>query len=67
MRGKTTIGWFYGFKLHLIINEKGKLLSFCISKGNVDDRNIELLKNMTIDIFGKIYADKGRIEKHLSD
>ncbi len=64
-RGKTTIGWFYGFKLHLIINEKGELLSFGITKGNVDDRNIDLLKDMTKDIFGKIYADKGYISQTL--
>ena len=64
-RGKTTIGWFYGFKLHLVINEKGELLSFCISKGNVDDRNIELLKTMLRDVSGKIYADKGYISQAL--
>lgn len=64
-RGKSSIGWFYGFKLHLIINEKGELLSFCISKGNVDDRNIGVLKKMTQEIFGKIYADKGYISQAL--
>ena len=64
-RGKTTIGWFYGFKLHLIINEKGELLSFSISKGNIDDRNIDLLKPMLKDVLGKIYADKGYISQEL--
>jgi hypothetical protein len=64
-RGKTTIGWFYGFKLHLVINEKGELLSFCISKGNVDDRNVDLLKPMLKDVLGKIYADKGYISQAL--
>jgi len=64
-RGKTTIGWFYGFKLHLLINEKGELLSFAITKGNTDDRNIDMIKNMTKEIFGKIYADKGYISNTL--
>lgn len=64
-RGKTTIGWFYGFKLHLIINEQGELLSFCLSEGNVDDRNIEILQKLTKRIFGKIYADKGYIGHNL--
>src|SRR5690606_41380548 len=41
--GKSTMGWFYGFKLHLIINEKGEILSFTITQANVDDR--EPLKN----------------------
>lgn len=64
-RGKTTVGWFYGFKLHLVINEKGELLSFGITKGNVDDRNIKLMRILTKDIFGKIYADKGYISQAL--
>jgi len=34
-RGKTTSGWFYGFKLHLIINEKGEILSFLVTPGNI--------------------------------
>jgi hypothetical protein len=35
--GKSTMGWFYGFELHLICNDKGKLISFCLTAGNVDD------------------------------
>ena len=41
--GKSTMGYFYGFKLHLVINERGELLNFVITPGNVDDR--EPLKN----------------------
>jgi hypothetical protein len=37
-RGKTSLGWFYGFKLHLVINDQGELLSWCLTPGNVDDR-----------------------------
>lgn len=36
--GKSTMGWFYGFKLHLIVNEKGDILNFILTQGNVDDR-----------------------------
>jgi hypothetical protein len=36
--GKTTVGWFYGFKLHLVINDEGELLAFKLTAGNVDDR-----------------------------
>lgn len=36
--GKSTMGWFYGFKLHIIINDKGELLDFIITQANVDDR-----------------------------
>ena len=37
-KGKSALGWFYGFKLHLIINDKGGLLDFLLTPGNVDDR-----------------------------
>lgn len=36
--GKSTMGWFYGFKLHLVINDRGEILNFLISQGNMDDR-----------------------------
>lgn len=63
--GKSTMGWFFGFKLHLIINEKGEILNFALSKGNVDDRNEQVISNMTENLFGKIFADKGYISKKL--
>ncbi len=66
-KGKSTMGWFFGFKLHLIINDKGEILSFYLTKGNVDDRNIEVLKTMTKDIFGKLFGDRGYISKALSE
>jgi len=65
--GKSTMGWFFGFKLHLIINDKGEILSFYLTKGNVDDRNIKAITNMTKQIFGRLFGDKGYISKALSD
>lgn len=64
--GKSTMGWFFGFKLHLIINDKGEILSFYLTKGNVDDRNAKAITNMTKDIFGKLFGDKGYISKALA-
>lgn len=63
--GKSTMGWFYGFKLHIIINDKGEILSFCVTQANVDDR--EPLKNETFlkQIFGKLFGDKGYISEKL--
>jgi len=63
--GKSTMGWFHGFKLHIIINDKGELLSFCVTQANVDDR--EPLKNEGFlkDIFGKLFGDKGYISDKL--
>jgi hypothetical protein len=59
--GKNTPGWFYGFKLHLVCNDKGELLSFCLTPGNVDDRNPGTLKTPTKKLFGKLFGDKGYI------
>lgn len=66
-RGQCSIGWFYGFKLHLIINDKGEILSFYLTKGNVDDRNLRHMTDMTKEIFGKLYGDKGYISKAMAD
>ena len=64
-KGKSTIGWFFGFKLHLIINDKGEIIQFLITQVHVDDR--EPLKNQKFHerIFGKLFADKGYISKDL--
>lgn len=60
-RGKHSMGWFFGFKLHLVINHKGELMSFCLTKGNVDDRKtlLTLLKGLK----GIVAGDKGYICK----
>lgn len=65
--GKSTMGWFFGFKLHLIINDKGEILSFYLTKGNTDDRDVKTITQMTEEIFGKLFGDKGYISKALSD
>lgn len=53
VKGKSTMDWFFGFKLHLIINDKGEILSFVITRGNVDDREPLEMESFTKDIFGK--------------
>lgn len=64
-RGKTSMGWFYGFKLHLVVNEKGELLSTVLTKGNVDDRNRSLMQKLTKNIIGKLFGDKGYLSSQL--
>ncbi len=56
-RGKSTMGWFYGFKLHLITNEKGELLAFDLTPGNTDDR--VPIPGMTQGLWGRLFGDKG--------
>ena len=64
-KGQCSIGWFYGLKLHLIINDKGEILDFMLTQGNVDDR--EPLKDNKFHkrVFGKLIGDKGYICKNL--
>src|ERR1700759_3308 len=62
-RGKTTSGWFYGFKLHLIINEKGEILAFQLTPGNIAD--VSVAETLTRGIFGKLFGDKGYISAEL--
>lgn len=64
-KGQCSIGWFFGFKLHLIINDRGEVLEFMLTQGHVDDR--EPLKNKSFHdhIFGKLFGDKGYISSNL--
>lgn len=62
-RGKTSTGWFFGFKLHLIFNDRGELLNLVLTPGNVDDR--KPLPRMVRKLFGKLVGDKGYLSKKL--
>jgi hypothetical protein len=62
-RGKTSVGWFFGFKLHLIVSDQGELLAVFLTPGNVDAR--EPLPHMTRDLFGKLFGDRGYISQKL--
>ena len=61
--GKSSLGWYFGFKLHLIINEVGEILSFIITPANVDDR--KPVPEMTKNLFGKLFGDRGYISQNL--
>ena len=63
-RGKNAIGWFYGFKLYLIINTEGELLSAEVTPANTDDR--KPIVDLTQYLFGKLYGDKGYVSEALS-
>ncbi len=64
-RGKTSVGWFYGFKLHLVVNDRGELLAFCLTPGNVDDR--QPVPRLVKRLFGKLFGDKGYISQALAE
>lgn len=65
--GKSTMGYFFGFKLHLVVNDKGEILNFVVTQGHTDDR--EPLKNerFIAAIKGKLYGDKGYLSKELTN
>jgi len=62
-RGKSSRGWFYGFKLHLLINECGALLAVKVTPGNTDDR--KPVPAMVDGLWGKLYGDKGYLSQAL--
>jgi len=62
-RGYSTMGWFYGFKLHLIINDIGEIISFKLTKGSVSDNATNVLLELCKTLFGKLYGDKGYLVK----
>ena len=62
-RGQCSLGWFYGFKLHLIVNEVGEVLAFTLTPGNVDDR--KPVPQLAKRLFGKLVGDKGYLSQAL--
>ena len=62
-RGKGSMGWFYGFKLHLVINDRGEILACQITPANVDDRQPVLM--LCKRLFGKLIADRGYVSQPL--
>lgn len=58
-RGQSSMGWFYGFKLHLVVNDRGDILAFMLTPGNVDDR--KPVPHLAKALFGKLFGDKGYV------
>ena len=64
-QGRCTMGWFYGFKLHLVINDKGEIIQWMLTPGNCDDREPLKDDRFTEKLFGKLFADRGYISQSL--
>lgn len=62
-RGKTWMGWFFGFKLHLVVNDGGELLGLCLTAGNRHD--VKVLPKLVKRLFGKLFGDKGYLSQAL--
>jgi len=63
-RSKTSTGWFYGFKLHLAVNDRGELLACCLTPANVDDRTP--VPTLVKDLRGKLFGDRGYLSAPLT-
>lgn len=64
-RGHCSIGWFFGFKLHLVTNDTGQVVDFMLTPANTDDRKPLRMKRFIDKLWGKLYGDKGYIGKEL--
>ena len=62
-RGKSSTGWFFGLKLHIVINNLGELINFLITPANVADNNREVLQTLLEGLTGECYADKGYLTR----
>lgn len=63
-RGKTSLGWFYGFKLHIVLNHHGELLACQLTPGNVDDRRP--VPKLAERRWGRLFGDKGYLSQPLT-
>jgi len=64
-RGKTRMGWVFGFQLHLAVHDCGALLACCLTPGNVDDRTP--VPQMGKRLRGKLFGDRGSISAPLAE
>lgn len=64
-RGKSSMGWFYGLKLHLTVNDQGEIVSFLLTPGNVPDNNQAMMLKLTKKLSGKLYGDRGYVSRDL--
>ena len=62
-RGKSSTGWFFGFKLHLIINHLGQIVEFAFTSGNIADNNHDLLERFAEKVKGFLFGDRGYLSK----
>lgn len=63
--GKGTMGWCHGFKLHFTCNDRGEIITFCLTGANVDDRNPKVWNVLAKELYGRLFADRGYISPRL--
>lgn len=63
-RGKTSVGWFYGCKLPLVVSDQGEILAFTLTPGNGDDR--QPVPQLAEHLAGQLVGDKGYLSQSLA-
>ncbi|MFL5253694.1 MAG: IS982 family transposase [Rhodopila sp.] len=63
-RGKTSLGWFFGFKRHLVFNHQRQIVALKLTPGNVNDTTP--VPQLTRDLIGKLFGDKGYVGQDLA-
>jgi len=58
------MGWFFGFKLHLVFNNDNEIVALKLTPGNVHDTTP--VPALTRDLIGKLFGDKGYIGQKLA-
>lgn len=64
--GKSTVGWYFGFKLHFIVNERGEVLNFMLTKANVDDRDENVFNRLSENVFENSLQTRGTYHRGCS-
>lgn len=64
-RGQCSLGWFYGFKLHIVTNDCGGIIDFMLTPANVHDTSPLKMKGFIKKLYGKLFGDKGYLSKEL--
>lgn len=64
-KSKSTMGWYYGFKLHIVVNSRGEIMNLKLTSAKEDDR--KPVEDLTHELFGKLVGDKGYISKSLKE
>jgi len=59
------MGWFFGFKVHILINHHGEIVNFCLTSGNVSDCNEKIMDKLIKNVFRKLFGDKGYLSKKI--
>ena len=64
-KGKSSTGWFFGFKLHLVFNGSYEIIAVKLTPGNIHDT--APVPTITRGLAGKLFGDKGYLGKKLAE